>query len=88
MSHGVTGQLVCYSPVYALEWAKHAVWHSMFSQHGCLMHDGMDISAPWARSATEIARRQWRKILVIGAVDRGKIRRVLGSWTGQELNLK
>ena len=23
-----------------------------------------------------------------GAVDRGKIRRILGSWTGQELNLK
>jgi hypothetical protein len=23
-----------------------------------------------------------------GAVDRGKIRRVLGSWTGQELDLK
>jgi polynucleotide 5'-hydroxyl-kinase GRC3/NOL9 len=32
----------------------------------------MDISTSWARSATEIAQRQWRKILVIGAVDRGK----------------
>jgi polynucleotide 5'-hydroxyl-kinase GRC3/NOL9 len=36
------------------------------------MHNDIDLPAAWTRSAMEIARRQWRKILVIGAVDRGK----------------
>ena len=40
--------------------------------HGELMHHDIDIPASWARSVAEIARRQWRRILVIGAVDRGK----------------
>jgi polynucleotide 5'-hydroxyl-kinase GRC3/NOL9 len=36
------------------------------------MHHDIDVPASWARSATEVSRRQWRKVLVIGAVDRGK----------------
>jgi polynucleotide 5'-hydroxyl-kinase GRC3/NOL9 len=32
----------------------------------------IDIPASWAWSATEIAQRRWRKVLVMGAVDRGK----------------
>jgi polynucleotide 5'-hydroxyl-kinase GRC3/NOL9 len=32
----------------------------------------IDIPASWAWSAAEIAQRRWRKVLVIGAVDRGK----------------
>jgi polynucleotide 5'-hydroxyl-kinase GRC3/NOL9 len=36
------------------------------------MHNDIDLPDSWVRSAAAIARHQWRKILVIGAVDRGK----------------
>ncbi|HEY7490357.1 MAG TPA: Clp1/GlmU family protein [Candidatus Tectomicrobia bacterium] len=32
----------------------------------------IDIPASWTWSAAEIAQRRWRKVLIIGAVDRGK----------------
>jgi polynucleotide 5'-hydroxyl-kinase GRC3/NOL9 len=32
----------------------------------------LEIPAAWDRSATEIVQHRWRKVLVIGAVDRGK----------------
>jgi polynucleotide 5'-hydroxyl-kinase GRC3/NOL9 len=44
----------------------------MALEHGKFRQHDMDIPVSWARSAAEIARRQWRRVLVIGAVDRGK----------------
>ena len=44
----------------------------MTLEHGERMQHDIDIPASWARSAAEIARRPWRRVLVIGAVDRGK----------------